>query len=381
MSDTIVLGDNEIRDYVARVRRALDDLRADDVDELTSGMEADLAEIRSEAGSLVARLGEPETYAAELRAAAGLPPRSAVASRTRGMREATATVRESYDAALQRHPWLRHSRDYVRTLHPAWWLLRAFLAVWCINAMLGLGQLASVLLLLAAVPLSVWIGWRGRGVPGAARLAIGLANTVAVVASLVFGAQLVERFYGSGSYLPAVYSQPAAPSGLSREGVEVANVFVYDEQGNPVPRARLFDEGGSPLIVRPHDVQDRIASVDSYGQAQRNVVPRSLPSTDAWHPTQEQLDAEEYAWRPPATLPPLLPVQPAPTATPSPGASSAAGSNPTSSLSATLGPSVTSSPSRTSGPSGGPTMTSGPSTAPTSTATAPTPTPTGTTTP
>ncbi len=125
MSDTIVLGDNEIRDYVARVRRALDDLRADDVDELTSGMEADLAEIRSEAGSLVARLGEPETYAAELRAAAGLPPRSAVASRTRGMREATATVRESYDAALQRHPWLRHPRDYVRTLHPAWWLLRA----------------------------------------------------------------------------------------------------------------------------------------------------------------------------------------------------------------------------------------------------------------
>ncbi|WP_313666696.1 hypothetical protein [Arsenicicoccus bolidensis] len=256
-----------------------------------------------------------------------------------------------------------------------------FLAVWCINAMLGLGQVASVLLLLAAVPLSVWIGWRGRGVPRAARLAIGLANTIAVVASLVFGAQLVERFYGDGNYLPAVYSQPAAPSGLSREGVEVANVFVYDEQGNPVPRARLFDEGGSPLIVRPHDVQDRIASVDSYGQAQRNVVPRSLPSTDAWHPTQEQLDAEEYAWRPPATLPPLLPVQPAPTATPSPGASSAAGSNPTSSLSATLGPSVTSSPSRPGGPSGGPTMTSGPSTAPTSTATAPTPTPTGTTTP
>ncbi|WP_286957889.1 MULTISPECIES: hypothetical protein [Arsenicicoccus] len=118
--------------------------------------------------------------------------------------------------------------------------------------------------------------------------------------------------------------------------------------------------------MRPNDLPDRIASVDSYGQAQRNTVPLTLPGTDAWSPTQEQLDAEEYAWRPPATLPPLLPVQPA---TPSPGASSSAGPTPTS------------SPSSTSNPSGGPTTTSGPSTAPTSTGASPTPTPTGTTTP
>lgn len=76
--------DLDVVDYVARVRRALDDLDAEVVGELTLGMEADLAEIRAEAGSLVERLGVPERCADELRAAADLPPRAAVAPRARG---------------------------------------------------------------------------------------------------------------------------------------------------------------------------------------------------------------------------------------------------------------------------------------------------------
>ncbi|AKT50180.1 hypothetical protein [Arsenicicoccus sp. oral taxon 190] len=194
--DTIVLGDNEIRDYVTRVRRALDDLRADDLDELTVGMEADLAEIRSEAGSLLARLGEPEDYAVELRAAAGLPPRSAVASRIRGMREAAAQLQAAYAETVQRHTWLRATQDYLVTLRPAWWLARAFLAVWCLHGILGVGAPVSVLLLLVAVPVSVWLGLRRRQRSHATAVTMGLLDTVGVLVALVFAGQLVDRFYG-----------------------------------------------------------------------------------------------------------------------------------------------------------------------------------------
>lgn len=41
---------SEVRDYVARVRAALADLPAEDVDEFTTGMEADLAERLAEPG-------------------------------------------------------------------------------------------------------------------------------------------------------------------------------------------------------------------------------------------------------------------------------------------------------------------------------------------
>jgi hypothetical protein len=77
---------SEVRTVVAAVRTALDDLSPEEVEELTGGLEADLDDALADAGppgdSLggqgdpAASLGDPEVYAAELRAAAGLPPRA-----------------------------------------------------------------------------------------------------------------------------------------------------------------------------------------------------------------------------------------------------------------------------------------------------------------
>ncbi len=77
MNDTVAM---EVRDYVVGVRAALADLPPEDVEEFTTGMEADLAERLAEPGdgTLRDRLGEPDAYAAELRSAAGLPPRAAL---------------------------------------------------------------------------------------------------------------------------------------------------------------------------------------------------------------------------------------------------------------------------------------------------------------
>ncbi|MGV9767766.1 HAAS signaling domain-containing protein, partial [Micromonospora tulbaghiae] len=62
----------EITDYVDRVRAALADLPPGVRDELTEELPEHLAEVAAEGeGTLVDRLGTPEAYAAELRAAAG----------------------------------------------------------------------------------------------------------------------------------------------------------------------------------------------------------------------------------------------------------------------------------------------------------------------
>ena len=64
----------EIVEFAQGVRAALADLPAEEVDDLTEGLEADLAEAYAE--DLQRELPDPAAYATELRAAAGLPMRT-----------------------------------------------------------------------------------------------------------------------------------------------------------------------------------------------------------------------------------------------------------------------------------------------------------------
>ncbi|HEX6447688.1 MAG TPA: hypothetical protein VF053_21505 [Streptosporangiales bacterium] len=69
--------------YAGEVRTALADLPRGEVDGLSADLDEHLADVAAELGeatyeALVARLGPPAAYAAELRRAAGLPPRFGV---------------------------------------------------------------------------------------------------------------------------------------------------------------------------------------------------------------------------------------------------------------------------------------------------------------
>ncbi len=90
----------EVAAFVAAVRRALDDLTPDEIDDLTGGLEADLDDALTDGGATsgIERFGSPADYAAELRSAAGLPPRAATG-----------------DGA--RRAWSRWSARSV----PSWW--------------------------------------------------------------------------------------------------------------------------------------------------------------------------------------------------------------------------------------------------------------------
>ena len=61
-----------VRAFVARVRERLSDLPAEELQDLTEGLEADLTDLVAERGG--GTLGDPDEYAQELRSAAGLEP-------------------------------------------------------------------------------------------------------------------------------------------------------------------------------------------------------------------------------------------------------------------------------------------------------------------
>lgn len=69
-----------VRDYLARVRTALDDLPDAEIEEIVEDVRPHLQEIAAELGedarvdSMIERLGSPESYAAEIRASGDYPP-------------------------------------------------------------------------------------------------------------------------------------------------------------------------------------------------------------------------------------------------------------------------------------------------------------------
>lgn len=87
--------------FVAHVSAELDDLAAEDVEDLTSWLEADLADLVEQAseagtpGGSLPDLGTPQEYAAELRSAAGPPPRGAEPGGPAHRRGLVAAVRAS----------------------------------------------------------------------------------------------------------------------------------------------------------------------------------------------------------------------------------------------------------------------------------------------
>ncbi len=172
--------------FVAAVRRALGDLGAEEIDELTGGLEADLddalADGASDAG--MERFGSAEDYAAELRSAAGLPPRAERGGRrgVAGAGERLRGVRDRRLAWLGRQRWWAPMRDFFVVVRPAWWVARAgALAV----LIFGGGGLTAgwLLLLIALVVASVQIGRRRLAERNAwLRAAVLLLNVIAVLA-------------------------------------------------------------------------------------------------------------------------------------------------------------------------------------------------------
>lgn len=267
---------SEVRLFLAAVRRELGDLDAEEVTEMTDGLEADLTDLVTERGSEA--LGDPKAYAQELRTAAGV---GAVAPH-----RSRRPVRESVTALLDAcHGWFDRQVDRVpgdpqpviAWLRPAWWILRAWVAVSLLDIFFGSGGYEGVglipslmglgvLVLVVAVFASIMIGL-GRFWPGGSRgllarlVLLGLNTFAVVMAPLALSSaggygyewdQGWQDGYNSGvaEAQASPYAQGGSPDGqLTLDGRAVTNIYPFDAEGRQLAGVQLFDQQGRPLEV------------------------------------------------------------------------------------------------------------------------------------
>jgi hypothetical protein len=359
MSDTTVIGVADgVSAFVREVRAELADLPLEDVDDLTGGMEADLSELAAESGGdLIGRLGSPRLYAAELRAAAGLPERVVGKDRQRGsLGGAVARARVSWATLTRAHPWLRSATAFLVTLRPAWWLLRGYLAAWALWSMLSGGtrgirphSFLNIAMALAAIVISVQLGRGWLRQRAALRPLLAVANSTLVIVALVASVSVDVSYNVSDGY--------GTPPGMSLDGQPVSNVYVYGSDGQRISGVRLFDQEGRPLNGDPTflDANGDPAVLDdngspmgvvrdSSGAPLMNVYPRGMVGSDPWQVTDSaNPQANRLVWTPPMSIVPLTSSAATPSPTPTPTATPTATAT---APRATAKPTATSQPAR-----------------------------------
>jgi len=231
----------EVTVYLAAVRAALADLPEEERDDLLADVRPSLIEAAAESGgNVAARLGPPEEFAAELRAAAGL--------------QATQ--------AAERPTWRERARRLaadprvaeLRRLAPIWWVARAYVVVAAIALVVGTGwsltypvvprigsgTLAVVLIVLAAL-LSVAIGLSRRSFWPAELILV-----LAAIPVLVHLAHKPSPPPGTVVYIETASYQ----RGLSYDGVSLSNVYPYSRDGHLLHDVLLYTGSGTPIDAR-----------------------------------------------------------------------------------------------------------------------------------
>ena len=256
----------EAEAYLAEVREQLNDLGDEERAELLQDLAQHLTEISSDEtnpeADLRKLLGTPSDYAAELRSAAGLPPREPGPTETKP-RPAFADRL----LPLWNHRWARAGRAISRDLAPAWWIVRGYLVAvlpfWIdpfgsssedfpVPRYQGeplLGAAAIVIGVAASVLLGRW----GRRSPQLGRAAglIALNALVLLAAANAYGAVRAQYVVFSQSQLHQV-SELSRQVGELSTSLEspygtVTNIYPYDSLGNPLENVLLFDQDGRPL--------------------------------------------------------------------------------------------------------------------------------------
>jgi hypothetical protein len=301
-----------VDEYVGRIQAALADLPESEVEEIVEDIGQHLGEVAGELGdevsveALTDRLGTPEQYASELRAAAGYPPAEPVEP-PRGGRlvarialwalilgtalafltglagtprrggeplgglllfgpplllaliliftgrttvTAVADLPESRAFTAAGRRMVAALPDtvagYLRSLRPAWWLLRVVLLLGALLLAVrpygdgGYGVLPALMLVVL-----LWFGSRARG-DARWRWVVTPANafTIGLGIALLSTAWSFEGLgHGTANYLPQ--------SGLYDDGRIIDNLYLFGPDGTPLPEVYLYDQNGQPIAAWP----------------------------------------------------------------------------------------------------------------------------------
>jgi hypothetical protein len=250
----------EIAEYLEAVRAATRDLPAEQRDELLDDLATHLAEVAAESPApLRHRLGPPEEYAAELRAAAaGAPESTGVRQTIRRQLAAHWQRLQSRLAVLDRRfgPLLGYEQvtDYTRLLVPAWWLLRGYLAAMLLvyyldyNGQVGLlprlggSTLAGLVILAVFIGGSIWLAHRSARWSRWPRRVLTLGSALMVLFGAIGFVALDDRQrYGvPGPYREVLWRDPYQ---------DVSDIYVVDEHGQLLTNVILLDQNGRPINI------------------------------------------------------------------------------------------------------------------------------------
>jgi hypothetical protein len=138
-----------------------------------------------------------------------------------------------------------------------------------------------------------WVRWTQRVVSGVVVLvAPFLLGALATNVNLAMSAGNVDQ------------GQTWYPSGLTRDGMPIDNIFAFDAAGQPIEQVQLFDQDGQPLDLtsdtsmewwNAQDGSMLVPSDDVPGRAGWNVYP--LAHVNDWADFEDdgQLDDSEIS--------------------------------------------------------------------------------------
>lgn len=230
----------DVRAYLDAVRAGLGDLPSHERDDVMTDVEASVLESAEDSDVPVAlRLGPPGRFAAELRAAAGLPPRADDAAAPEPVRPSLRELATRFTIA----PWLRE-------LAPLWWVARAVIVLGILAEATGTfdgnGNLPGEetrLLLPVAVVVSVALGllrhrWRA--------LVVAL-NVVCAIAAFPVGYGIAKNIregdafsstQRGGAYAGAARSAPVPAAVRERRARAVALEAARRSRAENASRSR-----------------------------------------------------------------------------------------------------------------------------------------------
>lgn len=332
--------------YAAAVRAQLADLGLEQVEELTDGLEANLADaladdLRPHGADLVEEFGDPAAYAAELRAAAGVDavvgrPRRGLVARVRAL----PAVSRRLLARARRQRWWPAVTETVAALRPLLWVVRGWVAFQLVGWLVGpvwvtpgwwpttpLGTAVMVV----CVAASVQVG-RGRWMAGRRAVPLVWAGTAAALLLALPAADRADRYQeqlaatDAGTTVVTLRSDPVPMDGVVVDGMPVSNLFVYDADGFPLEGVQIYDDRGRP--VRTVFDTETLWSRPDLAEAWRLTGARDVEGRERWNVyplagwPSDELIHDALGDTPPEWAPrtPPFPFEKAPSIVPATGA-------------------------------------------------------------
>jgi hypothetical protein len=303
---------DDVVTYASSVRAALFDLPPDQAEILLEDLEDHLREVASEAGGpLAERLGPPEQYAQELRAAYGAT-HAGGSRQDPALRDLRLAVR-----AVTASAWFMQVRAFLPELRPAWWVLRAYIVVLLLteavsrdynlrpipNPFSSRGLLEIVAAAIAIV-VSIRLGRRNRQLAKSGRLlAIGANVLIALIAIPVLARM---------STFPSMAMMESGAAGQSQQlilpsGV-VTNIYAYSRDGKPLTDVLLYDQEGRPLTTSPNvgDVTTEYP-VGADGQPITNAYPLRQQHLNGDPVSAPRVALPPWPTASPTATPPMIP--------------------------------------------------------------------------